>query len=66
MPPEGPIRRWAAAHGIDQSRVFLIRRAIGRRGTKGLHYMRDAVKAAERRLPVFVRATVGEIERRWR
>jgi len=38
MPPYAPIALWVSRKlGGDESVIFLIRRAIGRRGTKGAH-----------------------------
>lgn len=49
MPPDAAIRGWLTAHGdlaglkksAANSRVFLTRRAIGRKGTKGKNIVRD-------------------------
>lgn len=39
MPPIDAIQGWATRHGAN---AFLVARAIGRRGTKGKFFMRDA------------------------
>lgn len=45
MPPEEPIRLWAERHGIEgKSAVYLIRRAISRRGIAPLHIMQRAAE----------------------
>jgi hypothetical protein len=49
MPPEGPIRTWMEDKGIDtegkegKAVLFLIRRAIGRRGLPAHHIMQRAL-----------------------
>lgn len=39
MPPQGVLLGWMAAKGIPADREFVIRRAIGRKGIVGKHYM---------------------------
>lgn len=34
FPPDAPVRAWVKAKGIDEKRVFVIRRAIARKGTR--------------------------------
>lgn len=44
IPPDEPIRGWAIRHGISSSLTYVIRRSIGRKGTRGLH-MFEAARA---------------------
>lgn len=62
MPPEGAIAGWAARHGIPAEAVFPIRRAIGRRGTKGDHALRDGLNASKPAIAGFVGIMAREIE----
>lgn len=39
MPPKGALLPWLRHRGIPEKREFLVRRAIGRRGTKGAHVL---------------------------
>lgn len=47
MPPERPIALWASRHGIQgRGAVYLIRRAIQRRGIRALHVMQKALDSS--------------------
>lgn len=67
MPPDAPIRAWMRAHGdltlkqrVIDSAVFLVRRAIGRRGTRGKYVFRDTRQLlADGRTGRLVRAELG-------
>jgi hypothetical protein len=39
MPPAGALLGWMGRHGVDAKTEFVIRRAIGRKGIKGKHFM---------------------------
>lgn len=52
MPPQGALLGWMGRHGIEASLEFVVRRAIGRRGTKARWFLRDA---KERVAPVVER-----------
>lgn len=45
MPPDAPIREWLRAVGGPgaEERSFIVRRAIGRRGTTGVPFLADAI-----------------------
>jgi hypothetical protein len=51
MPPSLPIEEWAERHGIEPSAVFVIRRAIGRRGIPALHLMQKALDMSRQHFP---------------
>lgn len=42
MPPDAPIREWAKRHGIDETRIFALRKAIGLKGIGPRRVMSDA------------------------
>jgi hypothetical protein len=44
MPPPGALRGWMRRHGIPLELEFVLRRRIGRRGTKAEHTFRDTLK----------------------
>jgi len=64
MPPVEPIRQWAVRHGIAIP-AFVLARAIARRGTRGLFFMRAAEDAVRRGLPGLVGRAADRIESRW-
>jgi len=43
MPPEQPIRKWLRVKGIREDRQFVIRRAIARKGIKGIFILNPAM-----------------------
>jgi len=49
MPPEEPIRQWLRVRGIDESKQFVIRRAIARRGIKGVHIVNPTIEEINQR-----------------
>lgn len=65
MPPEKPIADWMRRHKVDAP-VFLIRRSIARKGTKGLHFMEAAAKEAEKSIKKYADKAMFEIQRSWR
>lgn len=67
MPPVSALRAWASRHGIDDSAVFPIARAIARRGIKGRFFMRRAKQRMhDIEIPALLRKAAGEIEDAWR
>lgn len=68
-PPSEALRGWARRHGFPTSRgaLFVLARAIGRRGRKGRFHLRGATDDLERRLPGMLgdaaRAIVSSINR---
>lgn len=68
MPPPSELRGWARRHGFDTSpgALFILARAIARRGIKGRFYMRKAAQSTERALPSRLRKTAHQVEREWR
>ena len=65
MPPVEPIARWAKKHGINIS-GFVLARAIGRRGTKGLYFMRVAGDVGKGNLVTYVRKAADALHASWR
>jgi hypothetical protein len=60
MPPEPPLTAWANRHGIEgRGAVFLIRRAISRRGIRPLHIMQGAL---DQGMPDIVRMWMKEFD----
>jgi len=57
MPPIQPIEDWARRHNIEIP-AFVLARSIGRKGTKGLHFMKAAKEEAKRAMP-YVRREIG-------
>ena len=43
MPPQGALLGWMRRHGIDPEAEFVVRRAIGRRGTRPQPYLKPAL-----------------------
>lgn len=66
MPPSDVIADWLRRHGSDPRLGFVVARAIGRRGTKGLHYMENALKAGRSKAREFAPAAARAIGQRWR
>ena len=64
MPPVAAIAKWATRHGITTP-AFVLARAIGRRGTKGLHYMEKAARATGEKMPDLIRQVITKIEQDW-
>lgn len=66
MPPVEAIAAWARRHGAsDPSAAFLIARAIGRRGTKGLRFMQQAEEEMNRKMPDFIEQMSADIASNW-
>jgi hypothetical protein len=65
MPPSGVLLGWMRRHGIDERFEFVVRRAIGRRGIAGKHYMKrahDEVRPfIQRELRAAVKRTLSQI-----
>lgn len=66
MPPVRALARWAERHGIDRRRGFFIARAIGRRGSKPVHFFKRAAEAGEKRIRQLVGDAARAIESDWR
>ncbi len=65
MPPVDPIARWAKRHGIDAA-PFVLARAIGRHGTKGLYMFKAALAVGQRELANDLHGAALRIEQQWR
>jgi hypothetical protein len=68
MPPPNALRGWARRHGMgtDPGTLFVLARAIARRGTRGRFFMRWGYGLAERALPGKLRAVESKLESRMR
>jgi hypothetical protein len=51
-PPTAAILPWMARHGIPAEAAFVVARSIGRRGTPGIFFLRDALTSVK---PLFRR-----------
>lgn len=65
MPPPDALAGWARRHGLPASALFVLARAIGRRGIKGRFFMAKAKTAVEAALPGRVDKMGKEIEKLW-
>lgn len=65
MPPVAPIADWLRRHGEDPARGYIVARAIGRRGTTGLFYMRRAAEEGMQSSRAIFDEVADSIERRW-
>ncbi len=65
-PPVRALMGWAGRHGIPAGRVFLIARAIGRKGIKGRPFMTDALKAVRGKIDGALTTAKHEIEAIWK
>jgi len=64
-PPMSALRGWAQRHGLG-GLEFVLARAIGRRGVRGLFFMRKArEKLARVEMPRLLKKAADEIERKW-
>jgi len=59
-PPPGALQPWARRHGMPE---FLVRRAIGLRGTKAIKYLERALTENARAIVRILGDTVGRIVR---
>jgi hypothetical protein len=68
MPPPEALRGWARRHGFGTSRsaLFVLARAIARRGIKGRFYMRAAAEAVQQAMPTALARIAARISGRWR
>lgn len=67
MPPtyaNSPLTSWAMAHGVRMS-LFVIARAIARRGLRGRFYMQRAIAAVEDAMPGRMERMAREVEARF-
>lgn len=70
-PPYGPIKRWMIAHGIisagrgTSKQVREVREDIKLRGTRGIHFMKQAADVADEVLRRGVPQTQQEIRDLW-
>jgi hypothetical protein len=56
MPPAGALLGWMGRHGADAKAEFIIRRAIGRKGTTGKKYMEKGRQQIEPKVQAEFRA----------
>jgi hypothetical protein len=62
MPPPAALAGWARRHGFqtDPGSLFVLARAIGRRGIAGRFYFRRAAEALQRQLPSIIAQALRE------
>lgn len=60
MPPQGALLGWMRRHGIDASAEFVVRRAIGRRGTRPRPYLKPAL---DKNRPAITREMTAVLKR---
>lgn len=65
-PPVRALAGWASRHGIPANRVFLIARAIGRKGIKGRPFLKDALSAMRGKIDGAMETAAREIEAIWK
>lgn len=67
MPPPEALAGWARRHGFGTSRggLFILARAIARRGIKGRFFMRRAFRATQRAVPSELAKMRAQVERFW-
>lgn len=66
MPPSAKLVAWALKRGIPRGALFVISRAIARRGIRGRYFMRGAKSRMKTRWRQYLRAAAKDIERRWK
>ena len=64
-PPVSAIRGWASRHGIPATALFVVARAIGRKGTKGRPFLMNAFRAMHGKIDNAMATVAREIESRW-
>lgn len=67
LPPvrDDGFRYWAETHGIPQTRLFVLARAIAKRGIKGRFFMRAGREAVAAALPRLNANCARALERLW-
>ncbi len=65
MPPPDALRGWARRHGIPESALFVLARAIGKRGIKGRFFFRAAKEATEAEFPRLIQKMAAAIKVAW-
>lgn len=63
MPPPDALAGWAARHGFgtDKGTLFVLARAIARRGIKGRFFMKAAADAVQAAIPAEMSRAAGDI-----
>lgn len=64
-PPVQALLGWARRHGIPSDRVYLVARAIGRKGFKGRPFLTNALAAMRGQIDRALGQTARDIEARW-
>jgi hypothetical protein len=64
MPPSGVLLGWMRRHGIDAKAEYVVRRAIGRKGIKATHFMKQGRDAIEPKVTAEFTAVVQRIVNR--
>ena len=63
-PPVKAIERWAVAHGIATN-PWLLAQLIGKKGTRGIHFMAGAAEAGEKKAHELCKSAAIKIEQNW-
>lgn len=66
MPPLSALKGWAGRHGVPGNRVFLVARAISRKGIRARPFLTDAMRAKVGQIEAAMRGAAAEIEQHWR
>jgi len=65
MPPSDALAGWASRHGFPATALYVLARAIGRRGIKAKWIMRDARARTLVKLPAFIETAKRRIAENW-
>jgi hypothetical protein len=66
FPPVDVIEEWAVRHGYGEGKGFIFARAIARKGTRPLRFIRGAMEKLNQKLPQLIRHAEGQLVRTWR
>lgn len=65
-PPVQALLGWARRHGIPSNRVYLVARAIGRKGIKGRPFLKNAMARVRGQVDGALSRAAKEIEAAWK
>jgi hypothetical protein len=61
MPPIQALRGWATRHGIPEDRLFVVARAINRRGITGRLFMQRAADSLNQQMPSIIARVMRDL-----
>ncbi len=64
MPPPGALSKWAGSHGFGKN-VFVLARAISRKGIKPRRFLTDALVKSKDKILGYISRAASEIEGLW-